>query len=139
MSNISQAITRKFNLFYDCLPFELQHKILIWSSVSQIVEKRKLLGNSVSKQFFIYIYKKTHGCYTVPKWVTHDIFIKNNIRLYWSCMLNSGVDHIQMMASPILSMKWMKQKTLIHMCLTNELEIKKNWSKQRLISHLLKI
>lgn len=126
-----------FNLFYDCLPFELQHKILIWSSVSQIIEKRKLHRHNVMKPCFKYIFEKAHGK-KVPKHVTHNILFTNNLRLYWGYML-SGIDHIQWMTSPILFMKYMKHKTLIDMCLTNGLQIKKNWSKQRLISFLIKI
>lgn len=125
------------NLFYDCLPFELQHKILIWSSVSQVKEQRKLHSHNVMKSCFISIFEKTHGR-KVPKHVTRDILFTNNLRLYWAYML-SGVNHIQWMNSPILFMKYMKHKTLIDMCLVNGLQIKKNWSKQRLISHLIKI
>lgn len=125
------------NLFYDCLPFEIQHKILIWSLVSQIVEKRKLHKHNVTKTCFISIFEKTHGR-NVPKWITREILNKSNSILYWWFMLN-GVDHMQWMDSPILYMKYMKHKTLIDMCLTNGLQIKKNWSKKRLISQLIKI
>lgn len=125
------------NLFYDCLPFELQHKIIIWSSVNQIIEKRKLHRHNVMKPCFISIFEKTHGK-KVPKHVTRDILFTNNIKLYWYFML-SGLDHIQWMTSPILFMKYMKHKNLIDMCISNGLEIKKNWSKQRLISCLIKI
>ncbi len=126
-----------FNLFYDCLPFELQHKILIWSSVSQIIEKRKLHRHNVMKPCFIYIFEKAYAR-KVPTHVRRDILFTNNLRMYWGYML-SGIDHIQRMTSPILFMKYMKHKTLIDMCITNGLLIKKNWSKQRLISCLIKI
>lgn len=125
------------NFFYDYLPFELQHKILIWSSVSQIAEKRKLHRHNVMKSCFIYIFEKAYGR-KVPKYVTRYILFTNNLKLYWAYML-CGVDHIQWMTSPILFMKYMKHKTLIDMCVTNGLQIKKNWSKKHLISQLIKI
>jgi hypothetical protein len=125
------------NLFYDCLPFELQHKILIWSSVSQIVKKRMLYKKNFMKPGFVTIFEKAHGR-GIPKWLTREIIIKSNFRMYLGVMLDN-INHVQWMANPILFMKYMKHKTLIDMCLTNGLQIKKNWSKQRLISHLIKI
>ena len=125
------------NLFYDCLPFELQHKILIWSSVSQVKEQRMLYKKKVTEPGFVTIFEKTHSR-SVPKWITREIIIKSNFRMYWGIMLDN-VNHAQWMANPILFMKYMKHKTLIDMCLTNGLQIKKNWSKQRLISQLIKI
>lgn len=126
-----------FNLFYDSLPFELQHKILIWSSVSQILEKRKLHRHNVIKPCFISIFQKAHGR-KVPKHIIRNILFTNNIRMYWTYIL-TGVDHIQWMANPILFMKYMKHKNLIDMCIANGLQINKNWSKQRIISYLIKI
>lgn len=126
-----------FNLFYDYLPFEIQHKILICSSVSQIFEKRKLHRHNVMRPCFVSIYEKTYGR-KVPNHIRNDILFTNNVTLYWYYML-SGIDHIQRMTSPILFMKYMKHKNLIDMCITNGLQIKKNWSKQRLISYLMKI
>jgi hypothetical protein len=89
------------------------------------------------KPGFVTIFEKAHGR-GIPKWLTREIIIKSNFRMYLGVMLDN-INHVQWMANPILFMKYMKHKTLIDMCLTNGLQIKKNWSKQRLISHLIKI
>ena len=125
------------NLFYDCLPFELQHNILIFSCVGQIKQHRMLYKKNFTKPGFVTIYEKTHGR-GVPKCLTREVLNKSNFRLYWHITLSS-VNHMQMKSNPILFMKYMKHKTLIDMCITNGLQIKKNWSKQNLISHLMKI
>lgn len=125
------------NLFYDILPYELQHNILIWSFVSEIREKRKLHRHNVLKPIFETHFVKSHGR-KLPKWIISNILFTNNLKLYWSIVLDS-VNHIQIMNNPILFLKFMKHKTLIDLCLVNKIEIKKNWSKQRLISNLIKI
>lgn len=125
------------NLFYDCLPYEIQHKILILSSVSQIKEKKNSQSYNITDPCFIYIFEKTHGR-KIPKNLTRKLLRMSNNNLYWYFMI-SGIDHLQKMSNSILFMKYMKHKTLIDMCITNGLTIKKNWSKQRLISLLIKI
>lgn len=125
------------NLFYDYLPFELQHKILIWSSVSQLIEKRKLHRHNVTKPCFTYIFEKGHGR-KVPIYITKNILFTNNVELYW-CYILSGLAHIQFMTNSILFMKFLNHKTLCDMCILNGLKIKKNWSKRHLIFLLIKI
>jgi len=96
-----------------------------------------LYKKNFTKPGFVTIYEKTQGR-GVPKWITREVLNKSNFRLYWAITL-SIVNDIQRMSNPILFMKYMKHKTLIDMCITNGLQIKKNWSKQHLISHLIKI
>lgn len=124
------------NLFYDILPYELQHKILICSFINEIREKRKLHRHNVMKPLFGTLFEKSHGR-KIPKWIISNILFTNNLKLYWSIILDS-VNHIQLMNSPILFLKFMNHKTLIELCLANTVEIKKNWSKKRLISNLIK-
>jgi hypothetical protein len=96
-----------------------------------------LYKKNFTKPGFVTNFEKTHGR-SVPKWITREVLNKSNFRLYRAITLDS-VNHMQMKANPILFMKYMKHKTLINMCITNGLQIKKNWSKQHLISHLIKI
>jgi hypothetical protein len=85
----------------------------------------------------VIIYEKTHGDRLLKR-LTREALNKSNFGLYWAITLSS-VNHIERTSNPILYMKYMKHKTLIDMCITNGLQIKKNWSKQKLISHLMKI
>ena len=125
------------NLFYDILPYELQHKILMICLMGDMREKILLRRHKANKKIFEEMFKKSHGR-KLPKWTIHNIVFGNNVTLYWRILLDS-VNHIQYMNNPILFMKFMKHKLLIKMCLDNDLKIKKNWSKQKLIGILMGI
>lgn len=126
-----------YNWFYNHLPYELQHKILILSSVTQIKERINKNCYDLTNPCFISIFKKTYGR-KISKTDADKLKRMSNNNLYWYFMIN-GIDQITLMSNPILVMNNMKQKTLIDMCVTNNLTIKKNWSKKRLISQLMKI
>ena len=125
------------NLFYDYLPFEIQHKILISSLVNQMSDKIKGRRHNVSNPTFACYFGGAPGL-KVARSIINDILFNNNMNLYWNIVLDS-VNHLQFMNNQILFMKYMSENDIINICLANNITNIMSMSKDTLIRSLMKI